>query len=135
METTNDLPNNTLEEEIAADVKPRIKPYSENAALKRAQQRYYEKNKEEKLKHNKEYRKTWLASKDIEELREKHRESCRRYYHKHKKLKEIRQEAETITVEDEKIAQYMDLFDEIFGVTTKHIDFVNGRIVFNQSSE
>ena len=45
METTNDLPNNTLEEEIAADVKPRIKPYSENAALKRAQQRYYEKIK------------------------------------------------------------------------------------------
>ena len=135
METTNDLPNNTLEEEIAADVKPRIKPYSENAALKRAQQRYYEKNKEEKLKHNKEYRKTWLASKDIEELREKHRESCRRYYHKNKQLKEIRQEPETITVEDEKTAQYMDLFDEIFGVTTKRINFVNGRIVFNQSSE
>ena len=135
METTNELTNNTLEEEIAADVKPRIKPYSENAALKRAQQRYYEKNKEEKLKHNKEYRKTWLASKDIEELREKHRESCRRYYHKNKQLKEIRQEPETITVEDEKTAQYMDLFDELFGATTKRINFVNGRIVFNQSSE
>ena len=135
METTNDLTNNTLEEEIAGDVKPKRKPYNENAALKRAQQRYYEKNKEEKLKHNKEYRKTWLASKDIEELREKHRESCRRYYHKNKQLKEIRQEPETITVEDEKTAQYMDLFDEIFGVTTKRINFVNGRIVFNQSSE
>jgi hypothetical protein len=68
-------------------------------------------------------------------LRAKQRESCRRYYYKKKQVKELQQEPETITVEDEKAAQYMDLFDEIFGIRTKRIDFVNGRIVFNQSSE
>ena len=135
METTQDLTHNTLEEEIAGDVKPRIKPYSENAALKRAQQKYYEKNKEEKLKNNKEYRKTWLASKDIDELRAKLRESCRRYYHKNQQLKAVRQKPETIPIEDEDIKKYMDLFDEIFGITTKRIEFVNGRIIFTQSSE
>ena len=93
------------------------------------------KNKEEKLKNNKEYRKTWLASKDIEELRAKQRESCRRYYHKKKQLKEVQQEPETIPIEDEDIKKYMDLFDETFGITTKRIEFVNGRIIFTQSSE
>ena len=34
---------------------PKVKPYSENEALKQAQQRYYQKNREEKLKQNKEY--------------------------------------------------------------------------------
>ena len=136
METTQDLSNNTLEEEIAADVKPKIKPYSENAALKRAQQRYYEKNKEEKLKHNKEYLQTWISSKDIEELRAKRRESCKRYYNKKKLLKESKQEQEPRTSEDDKIALYMDLFDEIFDTNPRNrIEIVNGRLTFPQSSE
>ena len=68
--------------------KPRVKPYSENEALKQAQQRYYQKNKEEKLKHNKEYYKTWLASQDIDELKAKQRESRIKYYNKKKQLKQ-----------------------------------------------
>ena len=40
-----DLLSDSLEDEIACDVKPKIKPYNENAALKRAQKRYYEKIK------------------------------------------------------------------------------------------
>ena len=93
------------------------------------------KNKEEKLKHNKEYRKTWLASKDIEELRAKQRESCKRYYNKKKQLKEEKQEHNTITIEDENTARYMALFDEIFEIKTRRIDFVNGRVIFIHSSE
>ena len=131
-----DLLSDNLEDEIACDVKPKIKPYNENAALKRAQKRYYEKNKEEKLKHNKEYRQTWLASKDLEELRLKQRESCKRYYNKKKLLKEVQQEQEPRTSEDDKIAMYMDLFDEIFDTNPRNrIEFVNGRITFPQSSE
>ena len=64
--------------------KPRVKPYNENEALKQAQQRYYQKNKEEKLKHNKEYYKTWLASQDIAELKARQRESRIKYYNKKK---------------------------------------------------
>ena len=94
------------------------------------------KNKEEKLKHNKEYRQTWLASKDLEELRLKQRESCKRYYNKKKLLKEVQQEQEPRTSEDDKIAMYMDLFDEIFDTNPRNrIEFVNGRITFPQSSE
>ena len=68
--------------------KPRVKSYSENEALKQAQQRYYQKNKEEKLKHNKEYYKTWLASQDIDELKAKQRESRIKYYNKKKQSKQ-----------------------------------------------
>ena len=136
MGRTKDLLSDCLEEEIADDVKPKIKPYSENAALKRAQQRYYEKNKEEKLKHNKEYLQTWISTKDIEELRAKRRESCKRYYNKMKLLKESKQEQEPRTSEDDKIAMYMDLFDEIFDTNPRNrIEIVNGRLTFPQSSE
>ena len=136
MGRTKDLISDCLEEEIADDVKPKIKPYSENAALKRAQQRYYEKNKEEKLKHNKEYLQTWISTKDIEELRAKRRESCKRYYNKKKLLKESKQEQELITSEDEQTALYMDLFDEIFDTNPRNrIEIVNGRLTFPQSSE
>ena len=34
-----DLLSDNLEDEIACDVKPKIKPYNENAALKRAQKK------------------------------------------------------------------------------------------------
>ena len=135
MGRTKDLLSDTLEEEIAGDVKPKIKPYSENAALKRAQQRYYEKNKEEKLKHNKEYLQTWVSTKDIEELRAKRRESCKRYYNKMKLLKESKQEQEPRTSEDDKTALFLDLFDEIFDIKFKRIEIVNGRLTFPQSSE
>ena len=136
MGRTKDLLSDCLEEEIVDDVKPKIKPYSENAALKRAQQRYYEKNKEEKLKHNKEYLQTWISSKDIEELRAKRRESCKRYYNKKKLLKESKQEQEPRTSEDDKIAMYMDLFDEIFDTNPRNrIEIVNGRLTLPQSSE
>ena len=94
------------------------------------------KNKEEKLKHNKEHRQTWLASKDLEELRLKQRESCKRYYNKKKLLNEVQQEQEPRTSEDDKIAMYMDLFDEIFDTNPRNrIELVNGRISFPQSSE
>ena len=68
--------------------KPRVKPYNENEALKQAQQRYYQKNKEAKLKHNQEYYKAWLASQDIDELKAKQRESRIKYYNKKKQLKQ-----------------------------------------------
>ena len=45
MGRTKALVIDRLEEEIAGAVKPKIQPYNETAALKRAQQRYYEKIK------------------------------------------------------------------------------------------
>ena len=84
--------------------KPRVKPCSENEALKQAQQRYYQKTKEEKLRHNKDYYKTWLASQDIDELKARQRESRIKYYNKKK------QETNKKPIRSLKLSQKSSLF-------------------------
>ena len=101
---------------LAIFAKLRVKPYSENEALKQAQQRYYQKNKEEKLRHNQEDHKTWLASQDVDELQATQRESRSKYYNKKKELKQQKRQEELTsnTDDDNKVAIHMGLFNKIF---------------------
>ena len=70
-------------------------------------------NKEEMLRNNKEYYPTWLASQDINAFKARQKEAHAKYYKKQKELKLLKQQ-EAQTSEEDKVAIYMELFDEIF---------------------
>ena len=98
---------------ISEDGRLYVRAYSENEPLKQAQKRYFEKNKEEMLRKNKEYYPTWLASQDINDFKARQKEAHAKYYKKQKELKRLKQQ-ESETTDEDKIAKYTELFDEIF---------------------
>ena len=98
---------------ISEDGKQYVRVYSENEPLKQAQKRYYEKNKEDRLQKNREYYPTWLASKDMNEFKAKQKETQKKYHDKKRELKRL-QKQESETTDEDKVAIYMELFNEIF---------------------
>ena len=98
---------------ISEDGRLYVRAYSENEPLKQALKRYFEKNKEEMLRKNKEYYPTWLASKDINDFKARQKEAHAKYYKKQKESKRLKQQ-ESETTDEDKIAKYTELFDEIF---------------------
>ena len=77
------------------DKKPKkVKPYSENEALKRGQKKYFEKNREAILKMRREIYKRWRERQDIEVLRAKQRERSAKYYQNKRMLKELEKQQE-----------------------------------------
>ena len=98
---------------ISEDGRLYVRAYNENEPLKQAQKRYYEKNKEDRLQKNREYYPTWLASKDMNEFKAKQKETQKKYHDKKRELRRL-QKQESETTDEDKIAIYMDVFDEIF---------------------
>ena len=98
---------------ISEDGRLYVRAYNENEPLKQAQKRYYEKNKEDRLQKNKEYYPTWLASKDVDDFKARQKEAHAKYYKKQKELKRL-QKQESETTDEDKVAIYMELFNEIF---------------------
>ena len=93
------------------EIKPRT--YGENEPLKQAQSRYYQKNSETILKRNSEYIKQWKASMDINELKAKQKQYCAKYNSKKREEKRLKK-LELDMPDEDKIAKYTELFDEIF---------------------
>ena len=96
---------------ISEDGRLYFRTYNEYEPLKQAQKRYYEKNKEERLSKNKEYYPTWLASQDINDFKARQKEAHAKYYKKQKELKRLQQESQT--TDEDKIAKYTELFNEV----------------------
>ena len=67
--------------------KPKIRPYRDSEALRRAQKKSYENNKEEKLRQRKIYYKTWLESQNIDEMKAKRRQAAKLRYERSHALK------------------------------------------------
>ena len=68
------------------EAKPKTRPYRDNEALRRAQKKYYENNKEEKLTQRAIYYKSWLESQNIDELKAKRRQAAKIRYERNKAL-------------------------------------------------
>ena len=98
---------------ISEDGRLYVRAYVENEPLKQAQKRYYEKNKEERLRQNREYYPTCLASKDMNEFKAKQKETQRKNHNKKRELNRLKQQ-ESETTDEDKVAMYMELFNEIF---------------------
>ena len=77
------------QEEANIDLKPRVKSYKDNDALRRAQKKYYENNKEKKLKQNQIYYNKWLESPNIDELKAKRKQAAKLRYEQNKALKRL----------------------------------------------
>ena len=90
MVSNQQSPTDTItQEEANIELKPRIRPYKDNDALRRAQKKYYENNKEKKLKRNKIYYNKWLESPNIDELKAKRKKEAKLYYEKNKAIKRL----------------------------------------------
>ena len=68
------------------EAKPKNRPYRDNEALRRAQKKYYENNKEKKLRQRAIYYKTWLESQNIDEMKAKRRQAAKIRYQRNKAL-------------------------------------------------
>ena len=68
------------------EAKPKTRPYRDNEALRRAQKKYYENNKEEKLRQRAIYYKTWLESQNIDVMKAKRRQAAKIRYERSKAL-------------------------------------------------
>ena len=68
------------------EAKPKNRPYRDNEALRRAQKKYYEKNKEKKLIQRAIYYKACLESQNIDEIKAKRRQAAKIRYERNKAL-------------------------------------------------
>ena len=59
---------------------PKIKPYRDNEALRRAQKKYYENNKAEKLRQSKIYSNNWLESPTLEDMKARRKQAAKLRY-------------------------------------------------------
>ena len=75
------------QEEANINLKPRIRSYRDNDALRRAQKKQYENNKEKQLKQNQIYYNKWLESPNIDELKTKRKKAAKLRYEQNKALK------------------------------------------------
>ena len=64
-------------------------------------------------RQTKEHYPTWLASKDINEFKATQKETQRKYHNKKRELKRLKQQ-ESETTDEDKVAIYMEVFNEIF---------------------
>lgn len=101
---------------IEKDKKKR-KSYAENTALQLAQQRYYEKNKDNIKAMKREITRKWRANQDPEVLKEKERERAKKQYAKRRMLKQqeaiVTDENKTEDVSHEIISDLINLGDTL----------------------
>ena len=82
------------------EAKPKTRAYRDNEALRRAQKKYYENNKEEKLKQRAICYKTWLESQNIDEMKAKRRQAAKLRYERNKALNILAKEDKQQRVEN-----------------------------------
>ena len=101
MDRSQQSPTDTItQEEANIDLKPRVKSYKDNDALRRAQKKYYENNKEKKLKQNQIYYNKWLESPNIDELKAKRKQAAKLRYEQNKALKRLLKQDKQRVVEN-----------------------------------
>ena len=74
------------------ETKAKARPYRDNEALRRAQKRYYENNKEKKLEQSRTYYKSWLESPNIDEVKAKRKQTAKLRYERNKPLQILTKE-------------------------------------------
>ena len=98
----------TIATDKSEKTKPSAKKYSENEALKRAQKKYYEQNKEVRLEYARKFNANWRRTEDYEIVKQKQRERAKRHYEKKRLMKKQQELNKSIMESNDKQVEELD---------------------------